>query len=67
MVMSKDIKFELNSRGFIIANLWINHYFWHCKQGEKIGCDRFIGTPNFGVQGGSDATLFFFYATEVPE
>ena len=38
-------------------------YLCHRKQGEKIGCDRFIGTPNFGVQGGSDATLFFFYVT----
>ena len=37
-------------------------YVCHRKQGEKIGCDRFIGTPNFGVQGGRDATLFFFYA-----
>ena len=36
-------------------------YVCHRKQGEKIGCDRFIGTPNFGVQGGRDATLFFFY------
>ena len=35
------------------------------KQGEKIGCGRFIGTPNFGVQGGRDATLFFFYGSEV--
>ena len=35
-------------------------YFCHRKQGEKIGCYRFIGTTVFGVQGGSDATLFFF-------
>ena len=36
------------------------YYFCHRKQGEKIGCYRFIGTTVFGVQGGSDATLFFF-------
>ena len=42
-------------------------YLCHRKQGEKIGCDRFIGTPNFGVQGGRDATLFFFYVGAVPE
>lgn len=35
-------------------------YLCNCKQGEKIGCYRFIGTSIFGVQGGSDATLFFF-------
>ena len=39
-------------------------YLCLCKQGEKVGCDRFIGTPNFGVQGGRDATLFFFYGSE---
>ena len=42
-------------------------YLCHRKQGEKIGCDRFIGTPNFGVQGGRDATLFFFYVSQAPE
>ena len=67
MVMCEDIKFELNSRGFIIANLWIKHYFCHRKQGEKIGCYRYIGTPVFGVQGGRDATLFFFYVSAAPE
>ena len=47
---------------FIVANLQIKYYFCHRKQGEKIGCYRFIGTTVFGVQGGSDATLFFFMA-----
>jgi len=45
---------------FIVANLQIKYYFCHRKQGEKIGCYRFIGTTVFEVQGGSDATLFFF-------
>lgn len=39
-------------------------YFCNRKQGEKIGCYRLIGTSIFGVQGGSDATLFFFYVIE---
>lgn len=39
-------------------------YFCNRKQGEKIGCYRLIGTSIFGVQGGSDATLFFFYVVE---
>lgn len=38
--------------------------FVPCKQGEKIGCYRYIGTTIFGVQGGRDATLFFFYGSE---
>ncbi len=36
-------------------------YLCHRKQGEKIDCYIPYCTSNFGVQGGSDATLFFFY------
>ena len=46
---------------YCVANIVIMIYLCHRKQGEKIGCFRFIGTPVFGVQGGRDATLFFFY------
>ena len=31
------------------------------KQGEKIDCYIPYCTSNFEAQGGSDATLFFFY------
>ncbi len=37
-------------------------YLCHRKQGEKIDCYIPYCTSNFGVQGGRDATLFFFYA-----
>ena len=42
-------------------------YICSCKQGEKIDCYIPYCTTIYGVQGGSDATLFFFYVTEVPE
>ena len=56
----------LRIKDYSIANIVIMIYLCHRKQGEKIGCYRFIGTPVFGVQGGRDATLFFFYASAVP-
>lgn len=42
-------------------------YLCHRKQGEKIDCYIPYCTSNFGVQGGRDATLFFFYVSEVPQ
>ena len=39
-------------------------YICYCKQGEKIDCYIHYCTSNFGVQGGSDATLFFFYGIQ---
>lgn len=47
--------------------LLIMVYLCHCKQGEKIDCYIPYCTSNFGVQGGRDATLFFFYVSEVPQ
>ena len=46
---------------------FVLYNFGPCKQGEKIGCYRLIGSSIFGGVSSCDSCSFFFYVHLVPE